>query len=184
MDGHQNGGPGLRPGRDPPGNYHPLTLTSRRRYPPTAIQNRQRGHARLTSDDAPQNQKSLQTGAKPTVGRPTDGFELGPGRDPPGNYHPLTCPVSDFVSESEPILTGPGIQCLVSHFFRLGQKPNVRPNKWKGPQHKARQKARGPTGPGKANTARPCAGPAGSPSSPSVPPKGFRPVTRRVKHVS
>ncbi|EJK67869.1 hypothetical protein THAOC_11029, partial [Thalassiosira oceanica] len=25
MDGHQNGGPGLGPGRDPPGNYHPLT---------------------------------------------------------------------------------------------------------------------------------------------------------------
>ncbi|EJK52608.1 hypothetical protein THAOC_28098 [Thalassiosira oceanica] len=33
---------------------------------------------------------------------------------------------------------------------------------------------------GRPNTARPCAGPAGSPSSPSVPPKGFRPVTRRV----
>ena len=25
MDEHQNRGPGLGPGRDPPGNYHPLT---------------------------------------------------------------------------------------------------------------------------------------------------------------
>ncbi|EJK76826.1 hypothetical protein THAOC_01390, partial [Thalassiosira oceanica] len=64
-------------------------------------------------------------------------------------------------SESEPILTGPGN--LVS-FFVDGDK------------------AKGPTGPGQANTARPCAGPAGSPSLPCVPPKGFRPATRRVKH--
>ncbi|EJK75995.1 hypothetical protein THAOC_02268 [Thalassiosira oceanica] len=47
-----------------------LDLPARRRYPSTAVQNRQRGHARSTSDDAPQ--KSLQTGAKPTVGRKTD----------------------------------------------------------------------------------------------------------------
>ncbi|EJK59687.1 hypothetical protein THAOC_20056, partial [Thalassiosira oceanica] len=37
------------------------------------------------------------------------------------------------VSESEPILTGPGIQCLVSHFFRLGQKPTVVPTNGRGP---------------------------------------------------
>ncbi|EJK69324.1 hypothetical protein THAOC_09426, partial [Thalassiosira oceanica] len=41
---------------------------------------------------------------------------------------------------------------------------------------------KGPNWTEPANTARPCAGPAGSPSWPSVPPKGFRPVTRRVKH--
>ncbi|EJK64106.1 hypothetical protein THAOC_15192 [Thalassiosira oceanica] len=56
----------------------------------------------------------------------------------------------------------------------------VSPSKWNGPPHKAK----GPTGPGQANTARPCAGPAQSPSLPSVPPKGFHPSTRRVKHVS
>ncbi|EJK60006.1 hypothetical protein THAOC_19715, partial [Thalassiosira oceanica] len=38
---------------------------------------------------------------------------------------------------------------------------------------------KGPNWTKPANTARPCAGPARSPSSPSVPPKGFRPVTRR-----
>ncbi|EJK60265.1 hypothetical protein THAOC_19411, partial [Thalassiosira oceanica] len=72
-----------------------IPLPARRPYPPTAIQNRQRGHARSTSDDAPQN--SLQTGAKPAVRRPTDGFELGPGRDPPGNFHPLACPAAATV---------------------------------------------------------------------------------------
>ncbi|EJK60655.1 hypothetical protein THAOC_18952 [Thalassiosira oceanica] len=47
--------------------------------------------------------------------------------------------------ESEPILTGPGIQCLVSHFFLAPTSWDERwPDKWKGPQHKAR----GPTGPG------------------------------------
>ncbi|EJK66533.1 hypothetical protein THAOC_12544, partial [Thalassiosira oceanica] len=56
--------------------------------------------------------------------------------------------------------------------------PYVRPNKWKGPP----RKAKGPTGPGGPTQLAPVLATAGSPSSPSVPPKEFRPVMRRVKH--
>ncbi|EJK62485.1 hypothetical protein THAOC_16900, partial [Thalassiosira oceanica] len=35
--------------------------------------------------------------AKPALRRPTDGFELGLGRDPSGNFHPLTCPAAATV---------------------------------------------------------------------------------------
>ncbi|EJK60295.1 hypothetical protein THAOC_19373, partial [Thalassiosira oceanica] len=69
-------------------------------------------------------------------------------------------------SESEPILTGPGIQCLVS-FFIWGKNRTLAQLM----EGYNRRKASFPrTKP--ANTARPCAGPARSPLLPSVPPRG------------
>ncbi|EJK56234.1 hypothetical protein THAOC_23920, partial [Thalassiosira oceanica] len=70
-------------------------------------------------------------------------------------------------SESEPILTGPGN--LVS-FFVWGKSRPLSQQMEGYNRHKASFPRTKP-----ANTARPCAGPARSPSSPSVPPKGFRP---------
>ncbi|EJK51252.1 hypothetical protein THAOC_29591, partial [Thalassiosira oceanica] len=80
-----------------------LVLTCRRRRLPEdrgydiGVQSEQAGSFPVHACSISPSGFGLQTGAKPAVRRPTDGFELGPGRDPPGNFHPLACPAAATV---------------------------------------------------------------------------------------